>query len=89
MTKISSNDKHRNRLVGKRKKKIEKPTLLYPEQPVCALLIWIPHEKVQVIESLLKQASEKKIFFFCFKVGGKKNGKQTGFLACSLQRGFL
>lgn len=25
---------------------------------VCALQIWIPHEKVQVTESLLKQASE-------------------------------
>lgn len=54
------------------KQKLQKnpPTLF---QPACALLIWIPREKVQVTESLLKQTSEKTIYldFFCFKEGGK------------------
>lgn len=47
---------------------------------MCALLIWIPHEKVQVTESLLKEASEKEekkdlfgfFFFFASKLEGKK-----------------
>lgn len=74
---------------GRRAKK-GKPTLLQAEQPVCALLIWIPHEKAQVTESLLKQPSERDLFgVFSSKLEGKKNRKQTGFLACFLQKGFL
>lgn len=56
-----------------RRAKKEKPTLLQAEQPVCALLIWIPHEKVQVTESLLKQPSERDLFgVFSSKLEGKK-----------------
>lgn len=63
---------------------------------MCALLIWIPHEKAQVTESLLKQflkGKKKKIYvdlFYFFQivffVGGQE---QTGFSACSLQKGFF
>lgn len=52
------------------------------EQPACVPLIWIPGEKVQVTESLLKQTAnggERKPFicFFLLQRAGKKNRKYT------------
>lgn len=88
VTKISRNDKHRNRNRPACKK--GKPTLLQAEQPVCALLIWIPHEKAQVTESLFKQPSERDLFgVFSSKLEGKKNpGNKQGFWHAFCKRGF-
>lgn len=47
---------------------------------MCALLIWFPQEKIQVTESLLKQAPEKRfICFFCLKVIEGKTGNKQDF----------
>lgn len=57
------------------------------KQPACALLIWIPGEKVQVTESLLKRTAnggeEKHLFAsFCFKELERKTGNKQNRFAC-------